>query len=383
MICPIYKEVYDLIEANGLNSCPQPAHRGLWFDRFFNGYGQTWKVGDSSKKTWIDTVAGKTGDEAQLDTAKNSLSSLIEKLNGEVCIRKSQWHFATGLGNAHPVENGFAWHFTLGVPYIAGAAVKGLVRAWMEEWERDACDDDKLLRWFGNDKTAGGFMFFDALPVEPVQLACDIMTPHMGEWYEKGGENPMNSKVTPADWHDPVPIPFLVARDIKLMFGIAPRNDDAKSELPQVMVALKNALEWLGAGAKTATGYGRFIPDPEQEAQRERELKVRADQKRQDTERRAQEAVLASEKARFDAMSPVDQKLKTELAKPAYKDLPSVWQAWLNALNVPGLWEKAEKVELAQRIKAAMEADGLWVPEENSKKGGRCQKVLAFLNAEL
>lgn len=258
---PIYTGV------NALDNRPPSAHRGLWFDRFFNGYDQTWKVGDSSKKSWIDTVAGKTGEKAQLDTAKNSLSSLIEKLDGEVCVVESQWHFATGLGNTHPVENGFAWHPTLGVPYLTGAAVKGLVRAWMEEWD-ETRDNDKLHRWFGSedknpakqkkDNQAGGFIFFDALPIEPVLLACDIMTPHMGEWYEKGEEDPMNPKVTPADWHDPVPIPFLVAKDIKLMFGIAPRNDDAKSELPQVMVALKNALKWLGAGAKTAVGYGRF-----------------------------------------------------------------------------------------------------------------------------
>src|SRR3989338_1824243 len=161
MTCPIYKDV------KALDSCPPSAHRGLWFDRFFNGYDENWKVVDSSKKNWINTVthtsAGKTGDEAQLATATNSLSSLIEKLNGEVCIRKSQWHFATGLGNSHPVENGFAWHPTLGVSYLTGAAVKGLVRAWMEEWE-DTCDNDKVRRWFGNDQTAGCFMFFDALP---------------------------------------------------------------------------------------------------------------------------------------------------------------------------------------------------------------------------
>jgi CRISPR-associated protein Cmr6 len=33
------------------------------------------------------------------------------------------------------VENGFLWHPTLGVPYLPGAAVKGLVRAYVEHWD--------------------------------------------------------------------------------------------------------------------------------------------------------------------------------------------------------------------------------------------------------
>ena len=34
----------------------------------------------------------------------------------------------TGMGNPHPLESGFTWHPTLGMPYLPGSAV-GLVRA--------------------------------------------------------------------------------------------------------------------------------------------------------------------------------------------------------------------------------------------------------------
>ena len=68
----------------------------------------------------------------------------------------------------------------------------------------------------------------------------------------------------PADWHNPVPIPFLVVKEGGFLFSIAPRNsldEEAKAGLPDVMLALSNALDYMGAGAKTATGYGRMLGD--------------------------------------------------------------------------------------------------------------------------
>ncbi|MBK6900375.1 MAG: hypothetical protein IPH09_14390 [bacterium] len=87
----------------------------------------------------------------------------------------------------------------------------------------------------------------------------------MGEWYEKGGTIASISehKKIPADWHDPVPILFLVADKPTFQFAIAPRTDAARAELPQVMEALGMALECFGAGAKTAVGYGSMVVEPQ------------------------------------------------------------------------------------------------------------------------
>ncbi len=41
--------------------------------------------------------------------------------------------FATGLGNEHPVENGFAFLTPYGLPYLAGSGVKGILRRAAEE----------------------------------------------------------------------------------------------------------------------------------------------------------------------------------------------------------------------------------------------------------
>lgn len=41
--------------------------------------------------------------------------------------------FATGLGNEHPIENGFAFLTPYGLPYLAGSGVKGVLRRAAEE----------------------------------------------------------------------------------------------------------------------------------------------------------------------------------------------------------------------------------------------------------
>lgn len=220
-----------------------------------------------SKKDWLNQFANTVGHSTALEQAALRQMGLIRDLQGVDGIYKTHWHFVTGMGNPHPVENGFSWHPTLGVPYLSGATVKGIVRSWLEVWEPSENDIEKqqqLLTWFGStDKNpthpnyqsqTGALIFFDAIPVEPVSLGIDIMTPHMGKWYEQGQSiTNLDEQATliPADWHDPIPIPYLVTKQARFLFSIAlrpRRNDtDQKIDLTLVKTALTNALDWLGA----------------------------------------------------------------------------------------------------------------------------------------
>lgn len=253
-------------------------NRGLWYTRFFDRYSDDGTLDEDAKRSWVSDNARPTGDRALLAQAVDRQRNLVAATGGRTRTFASDWHFATGLGLPHPVENGLNWHSTLGVPYLPGSGVKGLVRAWVECWDESLGAPDSRERanrisdWFGtiNDRdgsgTAGRFVFFDALPVAPVQLAADVMTPHLGKWYEQGGElGSLNeAERIPADWHDPVPVPFLVVKSACMQFGIAPRPGQSGEGLDEVMQALEQALAWLGAGAKTAVGYGRFVPTDEQ-----------------------------------------------------------------------------------------------------------------------
>lgn len=229
---------------------------GLWYDKFCNKWNKEFNsLGDDGKKKWIETVVEtgtkrKTGDEALLKETYERVSSLISKMNGKAVIFRTTAPFVTGLGRSHPVENGFAWHHTLGVPYLPGSSVKGMVRAWARLWKK--VKDDEIGRIFGPKSagSVGSVVFLDALPIRPVELKAEIMTPHYGPYYQ--GEEP------PADWHSPVPIPFLaVAEGQEFLFGVVPRKN-ASEDCEKAIGWMKEALEVIGAGAKTAVGYGRF-----------------------------------------------------------------------------------------------------------------------------
>ena len=272
MVAPLY---------NGINiplKKPEEAHSGLWFDRFFNRYEANWtfrKEGAESdtpaKAEWIKSMSGPVGQSDHLDRFIKRQYNLVKQLHGTSQRYTTDWHFVTGMGNSHPVENGFSWHPTLGVPYIAGSAVKGLVRAWVELNEDKLLDDDKAARlksWFGTEKKddvaeqAGDFIFFDAIPAQRPSLIADIMTPHMGKWYSDGDENrDLKPEALPADWHEPIPVTFLAVKQAQFIFSITPRKVQQQTQLTEVFKALEQALEWLGAGAKTGAGYGYMTQD--------------------------------------------------------------------------------------------------------------------------
>ena len=281
-------------------------NRGLWYSRFFNQYTGNWEIPDDGKRQWVSDNAKTTGQREILQATAIRHLSLITALNGRGAVFGTDWHFATGLGLPHPVENGLAWHHTLGVPYWAGSGVKGLVRAWVEIWD-EALDEEKkqrrLVEWFGDLQQAGQFLFFDALPIEPVTLAADVMTPHMDKWYEQGGtisDWQKEPDKVPADWHAPVPVPFLVVKNAQLLFGIAPRRPEFARELPQVFEALKQALDWLGAGAKTAAGYGRMVEDAAKTASLEGGV-AEAKKKEDDGKRSPEQRALRALQERFAA----------------------------------------------------------------------------------
>ena len=256
---------------------PTHANAGLWFERFFDQFDHTWQVNDQ-KVDWLKNNFNRSSGESQaLENHAIRQQQLCESLNGASKVFKTQWHFVTGMGNPHPVENGLSWHPTLGVPYLSGAAVKGMVRNWLEIWEQETSDKSqkaKLLNWFGSTSKnpsdddyqalTGNLIFFDAFPIESTLMKVDIMTPHMGKWYEKGNEIKSITKDTdkiPADWHDPTPISYLVVKQARFLFSIAPRNKACDINLTEMMEVLEKALDYVGAGAKTATGYGQMKPD--------------------------------------------------------------------------------------------------------------------------
>lgn len=397
MSMPLYLE-------HNAPATPDAGHKGLWFERFFNQYesNSKWKIVEANtqagteegKKKWIKTVAGKCGDGQTIQDFAVRQANLCTALEGESRAFETEWHFATGLGNPHPVENGFAWHPTLGVPYLTGAAVKGLVRAWVERWKVFNGARERrttLYRWFGSedknpkvrarlrkwgfippsqgedpDTEAGAFIFLDAIPLKPVTLACDVMTPHYGKWYEQGNKiqdaNGHPDKV-PADWHDPVPVPFLVVKAGSFLFSIAPRTREASEEIDEVMRDLQDALTYLGAGAKTAVGYGAMSRDDASEAAL---LRSQEDQKRQAKAAAESAQKEAKRQEELSKMDPFEKGIQ-EIADARIDRGQSEISFILNKVK-QGHWSGEEKIKVAHWLEKKMHsAVGQW-KEQTQKR---------------
>lgn len=227
---------------------------GLWYDKLCDRWSDDWSLSGDQKLEWIKTVTKTPVGPAALltESAKRMLHMTLAR-GGIFGVFVTESRFITGLGRSHPVENGFTWHPALGVPYLPGSSVKGLVRAWAERDAEPTPSDNYLNEIFGSPHTAGRVAFTDVLPIAPVQLDADVVTPHYGGW---SAEEP------PADWRSPVPIPFLVSAErTAFVFSLLPLRPTDSGELQEVFKWLHAALVDAGAGAKTSVGYGRFRYD--------------------------------------------------------------------------------------------------------------------------
>jgi len=96
---------------------------GLWYDKFFSEWQADFsgpitatKIEPDGKFKWVAGMAHRCGEPGQLSEQCERLQQHIASQQGKVLYFKTDGRFVTGLGREHPVENGFAWHHTLGVP---------------------------------------------------------------------------------------------------------------------------------------------------------------------------------------------------------------------------------------------------------------------------
>lgn len=162
-----------------------------------------------------------------------------------------------GLGGASPLETAVTLHHSYGVPLLPGSALKGLARAYAAP--RIDVKDSEVLFGRAPDSEAedsgeaGYVIFHDAWWIpesSATPLAPEIVTVHYPGYYANQGQQ------TPAsDFDSPVPNAQVAVRG---SFFFAVEALDGWADY--AMDILWKALQYEGAGAKTAAGYGYFVP---------------------------------------------------------------------------------------------------------------------------
>lgn len=295
--------------------------------------------------------------------------------------------FTTGLGNEHPLENGFAFLNPYGLPYLPGSGVKGVVRQAARELASGEWGDsqgwshekihllgkielstiDALFGLEGkdgdSDHVRGALSFWDALPQIPGDsLAVDIMTPHQSHYYQQKNDRKSGGSTNPHDSGAPNPISFLtlppgtgfafhVVCDSVHLERLAP--DLAHDQRWQTLLtaAFEHAFEWLGFGAKTAVGYGAMQVNERARSQR------------------AQAQAEAAKAQHMASLSPAQQlieafvyELRTKHEQfPSYKEKPNAAfhnqaRALAKAAHEGTDWSSDEKRQAAEAIET-------WLPK--------------------
>jgi len=353
---PLYEQ--NTIPWNELFSDANTAHSGLLFDKFPDGWDERnyYKPADNAKKQFLERINNsyKTETAAPLSinlaNALNRQRALVNHLQGESLIASTDWRFVSGLGAAHPYETGFIWHRTLSVPYLPGSSVKGMMRAWATHWG-GLTEQQEITRLFGTEKTkdeaphCGALLVFDALPSKPPELEIDILNPHYSEYYQ-------DSSKPPADYLSPKPVFFLtVAPGQSFEFFIAPRkevylkqpettNHSPKEDLKIAEQLLSDALVCLGAGGKTAVGYGQMTSVKHKEQEQAKKAKQWLDETIEalkiDKDLKGQPEENLWKKPLSEKWLRADKELKpliVELIRNKWKEFNISWEQSVNGKN--------------------------------------------------
>ncbi|MBX5460769.1 MAG: type III-B CRISPR module RAMP protein Cmr6 [Steroidobacteraceae bacterium] len=208
--------------------------------------------------------------------------------------------FVSGLGNEHPLENGFAFLNPYGLPYLPGSGVKGVLRRaaselaggmWENSHEWDNATVDALfgqeIDEHGSGARRGALQFWDVIPqIDAGTLAVDVMTPHQSHYYQRGEP--------PHDSGQPIPVYFLtVPPKSRFVFhvqcdpvALMTRADLAEGQRWQQLLRTTffHAFEWLGFGAKTSVGYGTFREDAAAQEAWERQMREKEERRRRAAE---------------------------------------------------------------------------------------------------
>ncbi|MGH3119533.1 MAG: type III-B CRISPR module RAMP protein Cmr6 [Streptosporangiaceae bacterium] len=207
----------------------------------------------------------------QARAALRSARQKVARLRAE-----PEWRLAVGLGNrANAHEIGLSLHGTYGWPVIPGSSLKGLAAAWALESKAKAED---MARIFGAPRPGGAdgerkpasagrgsVRFLDAIPDGArVTVAVDVLTPHVKPYYDATAADSRKPLPPPGEYHSPVPVSFLTVSGAFSVDLYGPEDCD---DVDLAAQWLTEAGSELGAGAKTAAGYGYLkltrLPDDE------------------------------------------------------------------------------------------------------------------------
>ncbi|GIW95030.1 MAG: hypothetical protein KatS3mg110_3071 [Pirellulaceae bacterium] len=298
LIVPVPDPVRRMFEQHGCD------HPGLLLDRYVaclpppHANTATVSFSEEVQKPTIQRVVQQSRHHPRnfpFDSILDRWRQMLRCCRAVTFTARTEGPMTLHLARASALENaGICLHALYGFPVLPGSGLKGLARAYAEtvwfpgQYEKN--DDgsprnngevqkaqeawgsiERIFGWSPNSDqgktwkpagiqspegaSSGTVVFYDAWPTRWTPLIEDILNNHHPKYYQENTDaNP------PGDFENPVPVYFLaVDRGAEFLFAAGPRT--TKSTEEDIRLALSwliGGLTRLGAGAKTASGYGRF-----------------------------------------------------------------------------------------------------------------------------
>ena len=242
---------------------------------------------EKEKKKALNDIVKIGGSDELLRQLSLRRANMINTMQACKVEMKTAAPLTLHISRAGTWENaGICLHPVYGFAYLPGSGIKGLVRSWAETvWAQEQKDKEeawnRIDELFGTgtnseshkfvsskretpgwrpdgiypkeSSSAGRLVFHDAWPRVWPSLEVDITNNHHTDYYGDG-------KSGPGDWEDPVPVYFLCVRpDTLFEFAVSDRRPCGDGAIDVASSWLQDALQTMGAGAKTVAGYGRFL----------------------------------------------------------------------------------------------------------------------------
>lgn len=276
----IFDETFPHLKANGANM-GWLFYRDYYRDMNLNPYPVI-EVGKNEEKTDQEIRFQRKNEQllsATLGELGKQNKQLIEALQPTICFDLTTTYpglligsgLAHGTGMDHDLKIGLSFDYTTGLPYVAGSAVKGVLRSLFPSLAKEISKEDRMRIDYLNEKcqkklsadewkklTAMLFdanqagtapsrvLFFDAMIIDSTNqsgqiLGEDFITPH---------KSPIKN---------PIPLQFLkVLPGVTFRFAFRMDNRVGKLTVEQVGALFRAILLDVGVGAKTNVGYGQF-----------------------------------------------------------------------------------------------------------------------------
>ena len=280
-----FDELFPLLQANGANMgwlFYRDYYRDMDIDPYPIEVKDKDKDEDKDKGTDQEIRFQRKNEQllsATLGELGEQNKQLIEALQPTICFDLTTTYpglligsgLAHGTGMDHDLKIGLSFDYTTGLPYVAGSAVKGVLRSMFPSLAKEISKEDKLRIDYLNEKcqknlsadewkklTAMLFdanragtapsrvLFFDAMIIGSTNqsgqiLGDDFITPH---------KSPIKN---------PIPLQFLkVLPGVTFRFAFRMDNRVGELTVEQVGALFRAILLDVGVGAKTNVGYGQF-----------------------------------------------------------------------------------------------------------------------------